>query len=137
MPVALLSVPVVPRDASVFLHKLPDQRLPKSHLVRKGWEYQRIYREGKRLHGNGFSLVCLYNGSSVNRLGISVHRKIRGAVRRNRMKRIIREAFRTSRHSFPYGMDMVFTVRPDFSLQSPAEVISAVCELVGRRNDVL
>ncbi len=112
--------------------QLPGQRLPKSHLVRKGYEYERIYETGQRLHGKGFSLIFLDNDSTVNRLGISVHRKIRGAVRRNRMKRIIREAFRTSRHSFPQRADIVFTVRPGFSLKNPAEIISAVSKLVAR-----
>ncbi len=108
------------------------QKLPKSHLVRKGYEYERVYEAGQRLHGKGFSLIFLDNGSAMNRLGISVHRKIRGAVRRNRMKRIIREAFRTSRHSFPQRADIVFTVRPDFSLKKPAEIISAVSKIVAR-----
>ncbi len=48
------------------------------------------------------------------------------------MKRIIREAFRTSRQIFPQGMDVVFTVRPDFSLKSPAQVVAAVDTLVQR-----
>ncbi len=108
------------------------QKLPKSHLVRKGYEYERVYEAGRRLHGRGFSLIFLSNGSTVNRLGISVHRKIRGAVRRNRMKRIIREAFRTSRHSFPQRADIVFAVRPGFSLKKPAEVVAAVSKLVAR-----
>ncbi len=141
MLVVLLFVPAGPRGASVFPHKretkLPGQRLPKSHLVRKGWEYQRIYGQGKRLHGRGFSLIFVDNNDSINRLGISVHRKIRGAVRRNRMKRIIREAFRTSRDVFPQQADIVFTVRPDFFLKNPAEVVAAVGELMAGRRDGL
>lgn len=137
MPVVPLFVPVVPRGASASPRKLQDQRLPKCHLVRKGWEYRRIYSEGKRLHGKGFSLICLENGKGVNRLGISVHRKIRGAVKRNRIKRIIRETFRLHRNSFPQGMDIVFTVRPDFVLNNPAEIHKAVSVLFSSENNAV
>ncbi len=105
------------------------QKLPKSHLVRKGWEYQRIYSQGKRLHGQGFSLICLDNDFGCNRLGISIHKKLRGAVRRNRIKRIIREAFRRNRAVFPAEMDIVVTVRPDFVINSPQEICAAVAIL--------
>lgn len=135
MPGVPLFVPAAPKAASVSLRNLPDQRLPKSDLVRKGWEYQSVYKDGKRLHGKGFSLIFLDNGTDRNRLGISVHRKIRGAVRRNRMKRIIREAFRIHRSSFPQGMDIVFTVRPDFALRNPAEIQEAVHAVVAGESD--
>ncbi|MBM9519342.1 ribonuclease P protein component [Desulforhopalus vacuolatus] len=108
------------------------QRLPKSHLVRKGWEYQHVYSSGKRLHAKGFSLICLNNDLPFNRLGISVHRKIRGAARRNRLKRIIRETFRCNRDLFPLSKDIVFTVRPDFILDHPAEIRTAVEALCRR-----
>ncbi|MCP3889355.1 MAG: ribonuclease P protein component [Desulfobulbaceae bacterium] len=103
-----------------------NQRLSKAQLVRKGWEYKKVYSRGKRLHGEGFTLVCLSNETDDSRLGISVHRKIRGAVRRNRIKRIIRESFRLERKQFPEGMDIVFAVRPDFALKNPSEICRAV-----------
>lgn len=101
-------------------------RLSKAALVRKGWEYDAVYRRGSRLRGDGFTLICQSNMTEMNRLGISVHRKIRGAVERNRLKRIIRESFRLHRDDFPQGADIVFTVRPDFSLSTPEQVRQAV-----------
>lgn len=108
--------------------KLFSRRLLKDHLVRKGWEFERVYRGGKRLHGEGFTLICLPNQTKSSRLGISVHRKIRGAVKRNRIKRIIREAFRVEREQFPAGMDIVFAVRLNFTLENPG----AICKAVGK-----
>lgn len=137
LPVEPLSVLDVQEAESVSRLNLFGQRLPKKHLVRKGWEYQHIYNNGKRLHGKGFSLICLSNEREHNRLGISIHRKIRGAVKRNRIKRIVREAFRIHRNSFPQNMDIVFTVRPDFNLKSPDEIQLAVRALVARRSDAL
>lgn len=84
------------------------------------------------MHGRGFSLVCRANDQGFSRIGISVNRKIRGAVRRNRIKRIIRESFRLYRDCYPREADIVFTVRPDFSLPSP-KVIGEAVEPLARR----
>lgn len=104
--------------------------LPKKCLLRKAREFEAVYRRGRRIRGKGFSLIFLPNQQQYNRLGISVHGKVRGAVRRNRIKRIIRESFRLHRESFPPASDIVFTVRPDFSLQSPEAIRMEIARVV-------
>jgi ribonuclease P protein component len=47
------------------------------------------------------------NGLPHCRLGLSVSRKVGGAVLRNRWKRLIREAFRTSYSRLPEGLDLI------------------------------
>nr|WP_245694922.1 ribonuclease P protein component [Desulforhopalus singaporensis] len=118
-----------PRGGKDFQRNLADQRLLKTDLIRKRWEFDRVYSRGKRFHGERFSLICLPNSTAESRIGISVHRKIRGAVKRNRIKRIIRESFRIERNRYPAGMDIVFAVRPGFSLNSPGEIRTAVREI--------
>ncbi|MGB3223025.1 MAG: ribonuclease P protein component [Desulforhopalus sp.] len=108
------------------------QRLLKSSLLRKGWEFEEVYSRGKRLHGVGFTLICQPNSTGNSRLGISVHRKIRGAVKRNRLKRIIRESFRLWQKHYPAGADIVFAVRPDFSCLHPGDIRAAVMPLAER-----
>ncbi len=51
------------------------------------------------------------NGLPHCRLGLSVSRKVGGAVLRNRWKRLIREAFRTSRSRLPEGLDLIVIPR--------------------------
>ncbi|WP_459943448.1 ribonuclease P protein component [Desulfocastanea catecholica] len=101
----------------------------KSSLLRKGWEFDKVYSSGRRLHGAGFTLICRPNATDASRLGISVHRKIRGAVKRNRLKRIIRESFRLGRKQYPAGADIVFAVRPGFSCAHPSDICAAVTPL--------
>lgn len=108
---------------------MKEYRLPKAALVRKGWEYDAIYRGGRRLHTDGFTLIYRDNSSDQNRLGISVHRKLRGAAKRNRIKRIIRECFRLHRSCYPQGADIVFAVRPNFTFSSPEQIRRAVVSL--------
>jgi ribonuclease P protein component len=95
-----------------------------------------VYRSGARLYGKGFTLVYLREEQSDNRLsgsrlGISVPRKVGNAVRRNRIKRIVREAFRLHREVFPQGSDIVFAVRPGFPLTGMQAVRDAVAVLAG------
>lgn len=106
--------------------------LPKERLLRKSLEFSRVYRQGSRLRGQGFSLVFLANDLPYSRLGISVHRMIRGAVRRNRIKRIVRESYRLHRDLFPISCDIVFTVAPGFSIRKTEGVSKAVAGLTDR-----
>ncbi|MHB8809558.1 MAG: ribonuclease P protein component [Desulfobulbaceae bacterium] len=106
--------------------------LPKESLLRKSREFAQVYRKGGRLPGAGFSLVFLANGLTASRLGISVHRLIRGAVHRNRIKRMFREVFRLHRDIFPQSCDVVVTVRPDFSCPATSLLEAAVRAALAR-----
>ncbi len=57
------------------------------------------------------------NGLAHSRLGLSVSRRVGTAVARNRIKRLLREAFRLSQHSLPPGIDLVVVVRPHRTLE--------------------
>ncbi|MBU0961363.1 MAG: ribonuclease P protein component [Proteobacteria bacterium] len=107
---------------------MPRFKLPKTALLRKGREFEKVYRQGKRYSGKGFSLIFCSNELGHNRIGISVHRKLKGAVKRNRIKRIVRESFRLHRALYPGCADIVFAVRPDFLLKTPAEISSSVAK---------
>ncbi len=85
-----------------------------------------VYREGCRFYGSNFVLIYRPNGTRRNRLGISIHRTLKGAVKRNRIKRVIRECFRLHRQIFPLEADIVFAVRYGFSLDSPEMIRLAV-----------
>ncbi|PID76899.1 MAG: ribonuclease P protein component [Deltaproteobacteria bacterium] len=104
---------------------------PKRLVIKKSREFNLVFRQGKRFGGCGFSLVFLENGYGFSRIGISVNRRIKGAVRRNRIKRIIRESFRLNRKIYPQCADLVFVVWPDFDLRSPAEITAAVAKING------
>jgi len=76
-------------------------------------------------------MIFLPNEESYNRLGISVHRKTGNAVRRNRIKRLIRESFRLNRDQLPPSCDIVFTVRPGFAINSLVDMQADVIRIVG------
>ena len=76
-------------------------------------------------------MIYLPNAENYNRLGISVHKKTGNAVRRNRIKRLIRELFRLNRGLFPPSCDIVFTVRPEFALNSLLDIKASMAPIIG------
>ena len=94
------------------------------------------------MHGENFSLILLANDLEHNRLGISIHGQLKGAVKRNRIKRIIREFFRLNRHFLQEkspesrelpSMDIVVAVRKGFNFGKPADFAASVCSLLVNR----
>jgi len=75
-------------------------------------EFQAVFSAGVR-HGAGPLLVYgRPNALDHPRLGLTVPRRVGNAVRRNRIKRLLREAFRLSQDELPRGYDFVVVVRP-------------------------
>ena len=96
-----------------------DQRFPAKYRIRHGADFKRAY--GRRLTAADGRLVVFGcdNGLPHPRLGLSVSRKVGGAVVRNRWKRLIREAFRLSREQLPGGIDLVVIPRRGIEPELP------------------
>jgi ribonuclease P protein component len=83
---------------------------PHEHL-RRPQDFKRVY-DRKRSASEGKLLIyACENGLPYLRVGLSVSRKFGGAVERNRMRRLYREAFRLTRHEMPVGLDLVLIPR--------------------------
>jgi ribonuclease P protein component len=76
-----------------------DQRLRPRERLTKSADYAKVLRRGVRVDGRFFNLAAAPNQRSHHRLGLTVSRRVGGAVQRNRAKRLLRDAFRRRRHT--------------------------------------
>src|ERR671938_748171 len=95
---------------------MADRARRKRRRLSRSGEFERVYREG-RSHASRHLVVYAFpraeDDDADPRLGVSVGRKLGGAVERNRMKRLLREAFWAAAPDLPPGHDFVLVARPD------------------------
>jgi ribonuclease P protein component len=114
-------------------------RRSKRGRLSRSAEFDRVFRQG-RSHANrvlvlhAFPRARAENAPAEQRLGLSVSRRVGGAVDRNRVKRLLREAFELESARLPEGQDVVIVARPDARLVAERDglegVRSALAELV-------
>lgn len=88
-----------------------DQRFLPEYHVRSGLDFQRAYQTRLSVSDHRLVVVGHPNGRPYPRLGLSVSKKVGNAPRRNRWKRLIREAFRLARPELPAGLDLIVIPR--------------------------
>jgi ribonuclease P protein component len=81
-------------------------RLRRPERLTKGAEFQALFQQGKRLERPTMIVLWRPSGGS-RRVGFAVGRQIRGAVRRNRARRRLREAYRAARDAAPANLDLI------------------------------
>ena len=74
--------------------------------LRKNWEFQAVYRNGKSKANRCFVMIIKKNDTSSNRVGISVSKKVGNSIVRHRVTRVIREVMRLHWGEIKSGYDL-------------------------------
>ena len=82
-----------------------------SGSLKKNEDFQRVYGKRKSFANRYFIMYILNNNSSINRLGISVSKKVGNSVVRHRVVRLVRESYRLNEERFNSGLDLVVVAR--------------------------
>lgn len=85
--------------------------MKKTVSLKRNNDFVRIYKRGTFFPGKYIVIYTMKNSAGMNRLGITVGKKIGKSVRRNRVKRLIRESYRYYEPYIPDGLDIVFVAR--------------------------
>jgi ribonuclease P protein component len=89
-----------------------DLRFPASARLGGRVNFSAVFETGVKASAGALTTYSRINGLGRSRLGISIGRRVGNAVRRNRIKRLLREAYRLDQHDLPNGYDWVIVVRP-------------------------
>ena len=79
----------------------------KSQHIRAKADFERVYAAKIKAADGNLLIFADRNGQPRTRIGLSVSKKHGGAVVRNRLKRLLREAFRLQQHQIPSGLDLI------------------------------
>ena len=97
--------------------------------LRKNQQFQFVYKNGKSYANKYMVMYVKKNGLGINRLGISVSKKVGNSVVRHRVKRLIKESYRLHENVFNSGLDIVIVGRPSAATVGYEEVENALLHL--------
>ena len=83
-----------------------------SESLKKNRDFVRVYKGGRSKANRHLVMYICENHRSINRLGISVSKKVGNSVVRHHLTRLIRESYRLQEEMFQIGWDIVIVVRP-------------------------
>lgn len=100
-----------------------------SESLKKNRDFQNVYRNGKSYANKYLVMYVLENNSEINRIGISVSKKVGNSVVRHHLTRLLRESYRLHENIFNSGLDIVVVMRKSAAEVGYAEIESALLHL--------
>ena len=107
----------------------------KAQHLRRPAEFTRVFEQRNVSRQRGMTVLAASNDLAYSRIGLCVSRKNGNAVRRNRIKRLFREAFRLGQFELPTGFDLVLIPERDREpvLRELQESLRRAVQILARR----
>lgn len=107
-----------------------------SQSLKKNADFQLVYRRGKSFANKYLVMYVKENDLEINRIGISVSKKVGNSVVRHRLKRLISESYRLHEEIFNSGLDIVIIARAGAKEKGYHDIESALLHL-GKLHDIV
>ncbi len=108
-----------------------DYRLRKRDRIRSRKEIILLLKSGKRIENKEFKII-LREREENSRIGVSVKKNIVNSVKRNRIRRVLKEIFRKNREKLKKDYDLFIIVKKDISSKTYHEIESAFFALLAK-----
>lgn len=97
--------------------------------LKKNTEFKKVYAKGSSMANRYLVLFMMQNGLTFNRVGFSASKKVGKSVVRNRVRRLMKESFRSVEGKLKPGYDLVFIARVNSKEASYIEIEKAMMHL--------
>ena len=91
---------------------------PKEKRIRSNMLFRKILSSGRCFRNEILTIYTAQNDCGFSRLGISVSKSCGNAVKRNRLKRLVREVFRQNQHEIPNNYDYLVLIKKEIDQPS-------------------
>ncbi len=105
---------------------------PKKARLLRPSDFQRTFERKRSVSDDWLIVYGCENELGWTRIGLSVSRKVGNAVKRNRLKRLYREAFRLMRPKLPVNLDLILIPRKRPEMPSLEDIKQSICALAKR-----
>ena len=90
----------------------------KLKTLKKNYEFKNVLSKGNFYMGQYVTIYIKKNKKNENFIGIAVNTKLGNAVKRNRIKRLVRENYRLIKHKLKKGNDIVFLINKNIKIEN-------------------
>ncbi|MEE0865602.1 MAG: ribonuclease P protein component [Clostridia bacterium] len=93
--------------------------MKKTKMLKKNYEFKNVLTKGKYYSGKRIEAFIKYNNSNIsnNFLGIAISSKIAKAVRRNKIKRLIRESYKNLENNINTSNSIIFLWKKNVKIE--------------------
>ncbi len=98
--------------------------------LKKNHQFRAVYKKGKSIANRNLVMYVLPNKQNVNRLGVSVSKKVGNSVVRSRVTRLIKESYRLQEENITTGYDIIVIARNSMNGLSYKETFSSLKHLL-------
>lgn len=111
-------------------------RFRKEERIRQRQDFQLALRYGTRHHTKHYTVILRPNDLQFSRLGVTVSKSVGNAVKRNRVKRCLREFFRLHKHGLPPAHDLVIIAKKGAAMLGYQDVREELAPVLLTNNGV-